>query len=98
MHYPKPNRDVLGYLVTRGIDEPYYILYPNADGVTWDRLEYAEDGEKRESFLTTPAAISFFLAATDMAYKVTPVLDQKYFTERKKKFYEAKGISICTTI
>ena len=87
-------REVFAYLVTRWPAEPFYALFCNGDGVTWTRVEYENVSIKYCYFLETRDAIQFLLAAADCAYHIVPIFDATAISERRKKYYEAQGISI----
>ena len=88
-------REVFAYLVTRRVSEPFYALFCNGDGVTWTRVEYESTNIKYCYFLETRDAIQFLLAAADSAYHIVSIFDAQAISERRKKYYEAQGISIC---
>lgn len=88
-------REVFAYLVTRRVSEPFYALFCNGDGVTWTRVEYENTEVKYCYFLETRDAIQFLLAAADCAYHIVPIFDAQAISERRNKYYEAQGISIC---
>ena len=88
-------REVFAYLVTRRVSEPFYALFCNGDGVSWTRVEYEGLEVKYCYFLETRDAIQFLLAAADMAFHIVPIFDAQAISERRKKYYEAQGITIC---
>lgn len=87
-------REVFAYLVTRRVSEPFYALFCNGDGVSWTRVEYEGLEVKYCYFLETRDAIQFLLAAADCAYHIVPIFDAQAISERRKKYYEAQGITI----
>lgn len=87
-------REVFAYLITRKVTEPFYALFCNGDGATWTRIEYENVAVKYCYFLETRDAIQFLLAAADCAYHIVPIFDATAISERRKKYYEAQGISI----
>ena len=87
-------REVFAYLITRNVSEPFYALFCNGDGVSWTRVEYEGLEVKYCYFLETRDAIQFLLAAADCAYHIVPIFDAAAISERRKKYYEAQGISI----
>ena len=91
-------REVFAYLVTRRVSEPFYALFCNGDGVSWTRVEYEGLEVKYCYFLETREAIQFLLAAADMAFHIVPIFDAQSISERRKKYYEAQGITICGTL
>ena len=91
-------REVFAYLVTRRVSEPFYALFCNGDGVSWTRVEYENTEVNYCYFLETRDAIQFLLAASDMAYHIVPIFEAQAISERRKKYYEAQGITICESL
>lgn len=97
MQKQAPDR-VFAYLVTRRLSEPFYALFPNGDGSSFTRVEYEGTGVHWVHFLETRDAIQFLLAACDAAYTIVPIFTAQPITERRHKYYEAQGITVCRTI